>query len=116
MKKLSLMKTIEYFCKQQKVWGVYISYALQPDGEDSDSWIKNEEELYKAAPYLNRDKDYQLIFDEGGFILCDSEEEAFNVFDQTVGDDGPTKLNKYNGPMRVYAIVAGPRGFETENT
>jgi hypothetical protein len=44
------------------------------------------------------------------------EYEWDNVFDQVIGDNGPTNLNHYEGPARVYALVIGPNGMETENT
>ena len=41
---------------------------------------------------------------------------ALDVFGGIVGDDGPTHTNSYDGPGRVYALLAGPDGLITENT
>lgn len=112
MKKLSILNTIEYLCKQNKQWGVYISWVV----DETVSYQWTEGELCKAAPYLSIEDDFQIMSDGNGFIFCDSEEEAYNIFDQTIGDDWPTKLNSYNGEFRVYASVVGPNGYETENT
>jgi hypothetical protein len=75
------------------------------------------EEYAKAAPYLDNVEAYQVIADGCGIIICDSEEECEKLFDLTVGDDGPTKTNPYNGPARVYALTISPNGeFINENT
>lgn len=115
MKKLSVIHAFEYLCRKYKQWGVYISFGTDAEDYDIDTFVKLEEELLKAMPYLD-DEDYQLMYDGCGLISCDSEKEAYIIFNQTVGDDGPTKLNSYNGPVSVYALVIGPNGFETENT
>ena len=109
MKKLSIVRALEHFCKQYKRWGVYLSFSEGIEDNPCD-------DIFKAMPYLNDDEDYQISADGMGFILCDSEEEAYKIFNQTVGDDGPTKTNLYDGPFRAYALVIGPDGFETENT
>jgi hypothetical protein len=75
------------------------------------------EEVLKAAPYLKLGDDCQIISDGSAVIICEDEEECRKVFDQTVGDDGPTDLNPYNGPVKVYALTINAKGeFENENT
>lgn len=75
------------------------------------------QDVLKAAPYLDFDRDLQMIFDGGGLIVCDSVEEMEDLFNQTVGDDGPTKSNPYDGPCRVYALTINADGqLLTENT
>lgn len=75
------------------------------------------DEIKKAAPYLNDPASGQLMVDEHGIIICNSEDECEQLFWQTVGDDGPTKLNPYDGPARVYALTISPDGeFMDENT
>lgn len=49
-------------------------------------------------------------------ILCKSKIQARALFEQIIGDDGPTATNPYDGPHRVYAYLTGPRGGITENT
>ena len=106
MKKLSHWRFTELFCKLTNKWCVYVAFC------DCYEW----KEIIKAAPYLSIDDDYQIIGDCEGWIVCENEEEAYKIFNQTVGDDGPTELNKYNGNVRIYAHVCGPKGIETENT
>lgn len=78
--------------------------------------------LLKAAPYLKGAKTVSghlmgFCSDEIIVVLCRSEKQAMDLFDQTVGDEGPTKKNRYNGPGRVYAAVFTPEGdCFTENT
>lgn len=36
--------------------------------------------------------------------------EMRELFQRTVGDDGPTPLNTYDGPVRVYACACSPSG------
>jgi hypothetical protein len=72
------------------------------------------EELLKAAPYLDPIEHSQVLYDGCGFIICEDEEELNKLFDQTVGDEGPTDTNPYKGPARVYALIINAKG-ETEN-
>lgn len=75
------------------------------------------EEIVKAAPYLSLHDDCQAILDGCAFIVCDSYEEMQKLYDQTVGDDGPTKSNSYDGPIRIYALTCNAQGqTENENT
>ncbi|MFA6094147.1 MAG: hypothetical protein WC986_14510 [Elusimicrobiota bacterium] len=72
-------------------------------------------EILKAAPYL--DGHDQVLCDQSGYLVFDTAEEMEKTFEQTVGDDGPTKLNTYSGPARVYAVTCGADGeLQTENT
>jgi hypothetical protein len=74
------------------------------------------EAMYGAAPYL-RDVDLQIAVDGQATIVCDSWEECEALYDQTVGDDGPTKTNPYDGPGRVYALTIDATGqMQNENT
>lgn len=71
----------------------------------------------KPAPYLNFIEHGQVITDEGCTILCDSYEECSELYELTVGDDGPTAKNKFNGNSRVYALMISPTGeLINENT
>jgi len=74
------------------------------------------EEIIKAAPYLSMD-DMQIIFDEHGIILFDNRAEMDATFELTVGDDGPTDTNPYDGPARVWALTCDESGqLLSENT
>ena len=119
MKKLRITDALEELCKKSSSWGVYILWSLESYSYVTEKYefdVDRPSELCKAAPYLDQQDDCSIIHNEQGFVLCDSKEEAYNIFNQTVGDDGPTELNSYNGDMRVYALVIGPNGYETENT
>ena len=101
------VEMLECITKVSKKWGMYICL-------DSD---KPWGDIVKAAPYLNKD-DHWRVFSEGkAYMLFDTEEEMQRHYDMTVGDDGPTALNKHNGPVRVYAVTCSPDGkCLTENT
>lgn len=74
-------------------------------------------EIELAAPYLAGDDAMQVMADEHGFIVCDTPEEMYALFDRTVGDDGPTEANPYAGPGNVYALEINADGTtRRENT
>lgn len=110
MEKLSVMDAVKLVAQSQNKWAIYISWVWPDAYED-------HEELIKAAPYLNLEDDSQIIFDGCAILLFETEEEMQDIFYRTVGDDGPTKLNNYNGKIRVYALTCNPRGLLlNENT
>jgi hypothetical protein len=95
-------------CKMHKKHGLYISCA---------QFDCTFEEFMDAAPYLRRKEFEQILYSSYGYIICDSKEEMLALYQQTVGDDGPTIANPYSGPCRVYAMTCGPNGeIITENT
>lgn len=74
------------------------------------------EEVFKAAPYLGFD-DTQALADGNAIIVCDTVKEQEVLYSLTVGDDGPTKFNAYDGPARVYALTIDKNGQTlNENT
>jgi len=119
MVKMTIIKSLCKLCKASKKYGIYLGFEEEP-------FIPKE--VQKACPFLNFEDnndvnytedqtDYQAYSDGHMFILCDSEEECYRLYEQVVGDDGPTKTNPYNGPCRVYALTINPNGeMETENT
>lgn len=108
VQKLEMIAVLQLLCKSTKKWGVYISFSTE-----YNAFL----DIVKAAPYLSLSDDAQIIGDGCGIILCDTEAEADAVFWSTVGDDGPTKTNKYDGPLKVYALTCNPRGaLLNENT
>ncbi len=75
--------------------------------------IEQEAEVLKAAPCLrNLDPfDRDRLFEDGGGILAfDSEAECNEAFESTVGEDGPTKTNPYDGEVKVFATTCDPKG------
>lgn len=97
-------------CRATGKWGVWVHFG-------SLEGVVAIGETLKAAPYLNIEEHGQLLSDGGGVILCEGEAECRRIFGMTVGDDGPTALNPYNGPFRVYALTCDPSGqLLNENT
>jgi hypothetical protein len=110
VKALDKYQTLGELCRATKKWGMMIS--ISPDFEET-GWI---EEVMKAAPYLTTNN-LRLILDCFGYILFDTEEEMEKAFWQTVGGDGPTKTNSYNGTCKIYALTCNPEGQTlNENT
>jgi hypothetical protein len=102
-----VLDVVETLARVTKKWVLYISFG------GTDDWM----EIIKAAPYLNWNLDTQCIMEGSAVILCESQEECEKLFWQTVGDDGPTKTNKYDGPARVFAITCSSDGqLMNENT
>ena len=100
---------LQSYCFLQKKFGLYLSF--EPFFES-----KATEETLKAAPIL-KFADLNSRLEGFALFLFDSFYEAYNQFETVVGDDGPTKFNKYDGPVRVYAQVIDNLGqFVTENT
>ena len=102
-----LHEAFQALCKATKKWGLYVS-------RQGDIEIEEDE---KAVPYLSLDAHAQILLDGCGIILCDTEEEMETLYNQTVGDDGPTEANSYDGPARWYALTCDPNGqLINENT
>jgi hypothetical protein len=109
MRKLGLCDAFSLLCKSIKKWGVYISFIADAASDVQD--------IERAAPYLDWQEDVRIFANEHGIILCDTKDEMESVFNKTVGDDGPTSMNPYDGPVRVYALTCGPDGtLLNENT
>jgi|SRR5579885_2969128 len=103
MKILSEVDALIDLAKRARCWILYVSFHC-------DDW----EEVKKAAPYLQ--DHLQVLMDGHGCLICDSEEECYKYYNLTVGEDGPTATNPYDGPARVYALMIGPEGCTSENT
>jgi hypothetical protein len=55
--------------------------------------------------------------DGHGIVVFDTQEEMEEAYERTAGDDGPTELNPYDGPCRIYALTIGADGeMQNENT
>lgn len=75
------------------------------------------EEIIKAAPYLSLREHGQAIIEGSAVIVCETAQERDLLYYQTVGEDGPTKLNSYNGPCKIFALTISEKGeFLHENT
>ena len=73
-------------------------------------------ELKKAIPFLTISQAFNFYFKECKVLEFETEEDMLNCYDQIVGDDGPTKLNSYNGPVKVYALTIYKGKLMNENT
>ena len=100
------IKLMQEYARIANKYCMYISWQ-----EDVDIY-----EIYKAAPYLEG-TNIPVYTSFEAVLTFDTEEEMDKHYDMTVGDDGPTKLNNYNGPVRVYALTCSNKGeLWTENT
>lgn len=102
---------VEYVARTLGKPCLYVSFGAQY-GADYDYT-----EICKAAPYLSIVKHGQALIEGRAIIVCESEDEAYELFNQTVGNDGPTPANPYDGNARVYACIYSADGEpQTENT
>ena len=104
---LDRTEVLKELCKQSGKYGMYISFIEQ----------YNIVGITEAAPYLNFEEHHQVFLDGHGWMLFDSRVEMETCYRKTVGDDGPTELNPYDGDVRVYALTCSLAGeLENENT
>jgi hypothetical protein len=104
---------IEILARLLNKWGLKISISEWSEGNNLLV------EVPKACLFLEpgNEEHEQIIHNRKGYFLFETEEEMERAFLQCVGDDGPTELNKYNGPVRVYAVTCSPiGGILNENT
>jgi hypothetical protein len=113
VKLLSWDAQLSLICKGANTPGILVSF--QPGIPD--------DELFSAAPWLkelwrtNISAFTEMQSSGCGIVLCETLDEANKLLHQTVGDDGPTAANPYNGPVRVYACVCDGNGrITSENT
>ncbi len=122
IQKLEAMDLLSVLAKALKKPVMYISIHI-PVNRSSNRQrdIKKYGDLFDevvlAAPYLSIADDSQIIADESGYIVFDKKEDMLKAFNATVGDEGPTETNKYNGSVKVYALTCNAQGeHENENT
>lgn len=108
---MELLNTIELMRQHAVNTSKFCMYISWPEDAPYD-------ELIRAAPYLKQHEVGILGSSDDHIVLTfDTEEEMEHCFNQTVGDDGPTKLNNYIGPVRVYALTCSDKGeLWNENT
>jgi len=71
----------------------------------------------RPAPYLTRDDIIAGQFDDFMWTFFDTREDMEACYEATVGPDGPTPSNRYDGPACVLAVTCGPDGeLLNENT
>ena len=103
MKSLDRFQVLEAAAKGLAKWCLYLS--VQGKAEEA--------EVLKAAPCLLKldpvDR-MNFLLEGRGFLTFDSEEECYEAYGSTVGEDGPTKTNPYAGPVVVFATTYNPQG------
>ena len=96
-------------CVWKQKHGLYLHFALTE--------TITPDELFKASPWLSIDICFKLWAEQELFLFFDTEAERDEAYQRTIGDDGPTALNPYNGPARIYALTCSPQGqLLNENT
>ena len=103
-------------CKVNGKWGLYLEPGVELEDLPQD---KFDEAFKLAAPWVPDDcwVQTEVLLNGRAFVLFETELEARVAFESTVGDDGPTERNPYDGPYKVYALLASPEaGALTENT
>lgn len=111
MRVYSQINAARALAKAKKKPVLFLSFHTEQD--------KFAEDVLKAVPYLSWDDEdvAQALCDGYAIIVCDSDKERDKLYELTVGDDGPTMFNKYNGPVRVYALTIDRTGQTlNENT
>lgn len=107
MRILNEMEVLQELAKALNKPCMYISNL------DNPNW----KEVERAAPYLKFSLHGQCFIENHAILIFDDETEMETVYKLTVGDDGPTELNRYNGDVRVYAITCSANGeLLNENT
>ena len=100
MEVLDLNSAYRKLCKDANKFGMYFSITILS--------TVAEEEIFEKAPWLK--EHMNMIIEECGFILFDSEEECFKIFEQTECDNHDNKVS-------IYAYVINDQGIIiTENT
>lgn len=109
MKALTQIDAFELLCKSTKNWGIFLSFRGGYNGTP---------DIFEAVPYLkDHSSNIQMLCDGMAILLFETEEEMEHHYYRTVGDDGPTKFNSYDGECRVYALTCSPSGqLMNENT
>lgn len=134
MRLYSQTNTLKELCRMAGKWGMFVNFPQWDWFGDlfKDSYREFHNQLFQAAPWLkeieerddkltdnfeDKENPLQAISDGQAFLLFDSEEECEKYYNLTVGDDGPTELNSYNGKVRVYALTCDDKGqLRNENT
>lgn len=99
-------------CRVLHKWGLYL-YLEQ---EDHDPSFTNPEGVLNAAPYLNNRSLTGSGWKEQ-YLFFDNKLDMERCYWATVGRDGPTDTNPFDGTATVYALTCSPTGqLLNENT
>lgn len=103
---------------------LYLANVYPDDIDPLPTFMRDGKEYLLAAPYLEFP---ESLNDDPIYIVCDSEEHMYELYDLTYGDDGLTQRGRevrerlghplYSGEHRIYAMTINSKGeIETENT
>lgn len=110
MLKLNRVEILQHLCIATNKWGLYLLNNTAYNMKDANS-EQIAVESFKAAPYLDiNEHPYFGYTDETCYLLFDTEEECYEKYNLTVGDEGPTSTNSYEGPGNVYAMMVSNLG------
>ena len=112
MRALTTATTLQAAAKGLKRWCMYVGIHDYPHN--------TEEGILKAAPCLLElapfDR-HSFIEEGGGILVFRTEALCRAAYDSTVGEDGPTKTNSYDGPVHIYCLTCDDKGIlHNENT
>ena len=83
---------------------------------DIEKYLKNEPDNETILAYEEYGHHTQVLADGEAWLFFETEQEMYTHYCLTVGDDG-SKINLYQGDVRVYACTCNPEGkILTENT
>jgi hypothetical protein len=106
-----------HLAKALKKWVLYVGPVYHAEGFEQYEERYDFQEARKALGNLDKQENLGTICIDGATVICDSEEECDRLYNNIVGDDGPTKTNSYNGPYKAYALTFDPSGRAmNENT
>ena len=91
---------LQELCRLRGAWGLYLSHV--------PSAGIGPYELARAVPFLDEAEASSLWHNDRAWLFFPDEAGLLDAFRQVVGDDGPTDLNDYDGPARVYALTCSP--------
>ena len=112
MKLVTSQEMLSAYCKAAGVWGMLWRASFADDWSTELRYA----EVREAAPWMDRLMVVRAVEGDVGFVVG-TEAEVLAAFGATVGDEGPTKTNPYNGGARVYALTCGADGeLRNENT
>ena len=100
-------------CDKLDKWGLYISFGW----DDEDQGFEFFDGVVEATGgLLDRKDTHNALFNGYAYFLYDTWEDSYHAFKKVVGKDGPTDINPYDGPVKVFAMTVSNDGeIQTEN-
>ena len=113
------LETLQALCKYSKKFGLMVSFDTEPaDGMSWDEYFPGIKSASNGRIDWDANEDqHQLVIEGLGWALFESEEDLYDAYYDFVGDDGPTKRNSYDGPIKIFAATCSDEGeLWSENT